>query len=62
MRSRVRVDPGNGAQEARTGFSGGTTGLLKAEDQFRRVKGYKAMPQLIAALENVSLSEGKDVA
>lgn len=38
------------------------TGLLKAEEQFRRVKGYKSMPQLIAALENESLSEGKDVA
>ncbi len=38
------------------------SGLLKAENQFRRVKGHTAMPKLIAALENVSLSEGKDVA
>ncbi len=38
------------------------SGLLKAEQQFRRVKGHTAMPKLIAALENVSLSEGKGVA
>jgi len=38
------------------------TGLVKAERQFRRVRGYKPMPQLIAALENESLSEGKEVA
>ncbi len=38
------------------------TGLVKAEAQFRRVKGYKQMNLLVAALENDSLSEGKDVA
>ena len=38
------------------------TGLLKAEAQFRRVRGYKQMELLVAALENDSLSEGKDVA
>ena len=38
------------------------TGLVKAERQFRRVRGYKQMHLLIAALENDSLSEGKDVA
>ena len=38
------------------------TGLIKAENQFRRVKGYTAMSKLVAALENESLSEGKDVA
>ena len=38
------------------------TGLVKAEAQFRRVRGYKQMELLVAALENDSLSEGKDVA
>jgi transposase-like protein len=38
------------------------TGLVKAERQFRRVKGHKAVPQLVAALENLSLSGSKDVA
>lgn len=38
------------------------SGLVKAEDQFRRVKGHAAMPQLVAALESVSLKESKDVA
>ena len=38
------------------------TGLVKAESQFRRVKGHRQMPQLVTALENLSLSEGKDVA
>ena len=38
------------------------TGLVRAENQFRRVVGCKAMPQLVAALENESLFEGKDVA
>ncbi len=38
------------------------TGLIKAETQFRRVKGYKQMRLLVAALEDRSLSEGKDVA
>ncbi len=32
------------------------------ECQFRRVKGHKLLPQLVTALENASLSEGKDVA
>ncbi len=38
------------------------TGLVKAENQFRRVRGYTAMPKLIAALENESLSENKQPA
>lgn len=38
------------------------TGLVKAERQFRRVKGHKAMHQLVAALENESLAEDRDVA
>ncbi len=38
------------------------TGLVKAERQFRRVRGYKQMHLLVAALENDSLSEGKGVA
>ena len=38
------------------------TGLIKAENQFRRVKGYTAMPKLIAALENESLSQNKQPA
>ncbi|MDP6408755.1 MAG: hypothetical protein QGI46_05210 [Planctomycetota bacterium] len=54
----------------RTKASGGSamvlrwvgTGLLKAERQFRRVKGHAAMPQLVAALESASLSDDKAVA
>lgn len=38
------------------------TGLVKAEAQFRRVRGYKQMELLVAALENESLSADKDVA
>ncbi len=38
------------------------TGLAKAEAQFRRVRGYKQMELLVTALNNESLSEGKDVA
>ena len=38
------------------------TGPITAEAQFRRVRGYKQMKLLVAALENDSLSEGKDVA
>jgi putative transposase len=38
------------------------SGLVRAEHQFRRVKGHAAIPALIAALENVSLKESKDVA
>jgi transposase-like protein len=38
------------------------SGLLRAEQQFRRVKGHAAIPKLIAALENVSLNNSKDVA
>jgi len=38
------------------------TGLVKAEAQFRRVRGFKQMKRLVAALENDSLSQGKDVA
>lgn len=38
------------------------SGLVKAERQFRRVKGHSAMPQLVAALESHSLKDSKDVA
>ena len=38
------------------------SGLVRAELQFRRVKGHERIQQLVSALENVSLSEGKDVA
>lgn len=38
------------------------SGLVKAESQFRRVKGYKAIPELIVALEKESLNDVKDVA
>lgn len=38
------------------------SGLVTAESQFRRVKGHAAMPQLVAALESLSLNESKDVA
>lgn len=38
------------------------TGLDKAEAQFRRDLGFRQMELLVAALENDSLSEGKDVA
>lgn len=38
------------------------TGLVKAENQYRRVRGYKAMPKLITALENQHLSENKRTA
>ena len=37
-------------------------GLAKAESQFRKVKGHRQMSQLVTALENLSLSETKDVA
>jgi transposase-like protein len=38
------------------------SGLVRAEQQFRRVKGHQQIPQLITALENVSLNNSKDVA
>jgi transposase-like protein len=38
------------------------SGLVKAESQFRRVKGHAAMPNLVAALESLSLNESKEVA
>lgn len=38
------------------------SGLVRAEDQFRRVKGHKEIPKLIAALESESLNNVKDVA
>lgn len=38
------------------------TGLVKAEHQFRRVKGHAAMPQLVAALEGASLPDDRDAA
>ena len=38
------------------------SGMVRAESQFRRVKGHGQIPALIAALENVSLRESKSVA
>lgn len=38
------------------------SGLIRAEDQFRRVKGHETIHQLVTALENVSLNKSKDVA
>ncbi len=38
------------------------TGLVRAENQFRRVKGYRALPALVATLESESLNDVKDVA
>jgi putative transposase len=38
------------------------SGLVQAESQFRRVKGYKAIPELIVALDKESLNDVKDVA
>jgi len=38
------------------------TGLVKAENPFRRVKGHAALPRLIAALENESLNQNKQPA
>ena len=38
------------------------SGLVRAEQQFRRVKGHDKIPLLITALGNVSLNNSKDVA
>ncbi len=38
------------------------SGLVRAEHQFRRVKGHEKIAQLVTALENVSLKNSKDVA
>lgn len=38
------------------------SGLVRAESQFRRVKGHAAIPQLVAAIENHSLNGSKGVA
>lgn len=38
------------------------TGLVRAEEQFRRVKGHKAIPALVSALENTDLQDSKIVA
>jgi transposase-like protein len=38
------------------------SGLVRAEQQFRRVKGHDKIAQLVTALENVSLNNSKDVA
>jgi transposase-like protein len=38
------------------------SGLVRAERQFRRVKGHEKIPQLITALQNLSLNNSKDVA
>ncbi len=38
------------------------SGLVQAERRFRRVKGHRDISQLVAALQNVSLKESKDVA
>ena len=37
-------------------------GLFRAEDQFRRVKGYRAIPELVAALEALTPTDRKEVA
>jgi len=37
-----------------------TAGLLRAESKFRRVKGYRHMPQLLRALERLVLGKGLD--
>jgi putative transposase len=37
-----------------------TAGLLRAESKFRRVKGYRHMPQLLKALDRVVLGKGLD--
>ena len=34
----------------------GVTGLMEAEKRFRRVRGYREMPQLLAALEGKAAS------
>lgn len=38
------------------------SGLVRAEQQFRRVKSHEKIAQLVTALENVSLKNSKDVA
>lgn len=38
------------------------SGLACAEAQFRRVRGYRAIPKLVAALENLTLTDAKEVA
>ncbi len=38
------------------------SGLVRAENQFRRVRGYRAIPKLVAALENLTLTDAKEVA
>lgn len=38
------------------------SGLVQAERRFRRIKGHRELPQLVAALDNVSLKQSKDVA
>jgi len=37
-----------------------TAGLLRAESKFRRVKGYRHMPQLLRALDRLVLAKGLD--
>jgi len=37
-----------------------TAGLLRAESKFRRVKGYRHMPQLLRALDRLVLGKGLD--
>ena len=38
------------------------SGLVRAESRFRRVRGYRAIPKLVAALETLSLTDTKEVA
>ncbi len=38
------------------------SGLVRAEAQFRRVRGYRAIPKLVAALESLTLTDTKEVA
>jgi hypothetical protein len=37
-----------------------TAGLLRAESKFRRVKGYRHMPQFLRTLDRLVLNEGLD--
>lgn len=38
------------------------SGLVRAEGQFRRVRGYSAIPKLVAALETLALTQAQEVA
>jgi hypothetical protein len=38
----------------------GVAGLIEAERKFRRVKGYRGLPQLVAALDRVMSKDSLD--